>query len=74
MTQPNPWTPALLAAVRNGTWNKPLDKMDLRTGILSTLTCSAGRRAAAWNTYMASLVPYPAQICRAPGHCCAAFP
>ena len=33
-----------------------------RAAALSSCQCSAGRRAAAWNTDLVSLVPYPAHI------------
>ena len=30
-----------------------------RAAALAVTTCSQGRRAAAWNSYMISLIPYP---------------
>ena len=51
--------PPAAAAVRTGTWKKASDKLATRATALAVTTCSQGRRAAAWNTYMISLIPYP---------------
>ena len=42
------------------TWRKPMAKMGDRAVTLHQVLPSPGRSAAAWNAYMASLVPYPA--------------
>ena len=47
-------------ALITGTWGKALGKMRMRSLTLYEAHASPGRRAAAWNACIASLVPYPA--------------
>ena len=56
------WTPGAHKAVCVGTWQRARLRARDRAGALSTCVASAGRRAAAWNTYIASLIPYPTHI------------
>ena len=48
--------------MRKGTWGKALKKMNTRTLTVKHIHASPGRRAAIWNAYVASLIPYPAHI------------
>ena len=48
--------------MRTGTWGKAMLKLRTRSAALHSTHASPGRRAAIWNAYMASLVPYPAHI------------
>eukprot|EP00959_Pyramimonas_sp_CCMP1952_P380617 7974494-Pyramimonas_sp.AAC.1 len=43
-----------------GTWGKAMGKMRTRALALYDARASPGRRAAAWNARVASLIPYPA--------------
>ena len=42
---------------------RPICKIEGRVRVLRLCPGSAGFRAKAWNTYMVSCVPYPAQLC-----------
>ena len=53
------WSVAAASTVCTGTWKKAIGKLRERSAALAATTCSQGRRAAAWNSYMVSLVPYP---------------
>ena len=44
----------------SGTWGKAMGKMRTRSLTLYDAHASPGRRAAAWNAYIVSLIPYPA--------------
>ena len=48
--------------VRTGTWGKAMRKMETRALTVQQIQASPGRRAAIWNAYLASLVPYPAHV------------
>ena len=51
-----------LNMLRQGTWGKAMTKLRTRAASAVQTHASPGRRAAIWNTYMISLIPYPAQI------------
>ena len=48
--------------MREGAWERPLAKAAARAKELAETDCSPATRAAAWNTYVVSLTPYPAHI------------
>ena len=54
-------TASQVDAMIAGTWGKAMGKMRTRSLTLHDAHASPGRRAAVWNAYIASLVPYPAQ-------------
>ena len=66
-------TPLALARVQEGTWKKPMDKAEKRVRVASQMGASAGTRAFLWNTYVASLVPYPSLIAPMPDSAFAAW-
>ena len=53
------WTQPATTVVRQGTWAKASQKMQRKAATLAACTCSQGRRAAVWNSHLASLIPYP---------------
>ena len=55
-------TAAQVEAIIVGTWGKAMLKLRTRASALHNTHASPGRRAAIWNAYMASLIPYPAHI------------
>ena len=59
---PGAWAPASLATVRTDTWQRALAKLHGRTQATLAVPGSAGQRALQWNTYMASVLPYPSQV------------
>ena len=54
------WHPEQLAAGQQATWQRALRRMAERTVSVGVTTASPGRRADVWNTYIVTLVPYPA--------------
>ena len=48
--------------MRTGTWGKAMRKMATRALTIDHIHASPGRRAAIWNAYVASLVPYPSHV------------
>ena len=56
------WTPGAAAAIRTGTWQRACSRAADRARALASCVASPGRRAAAWNTYIASLLPYPSHV------------
>ena len=56
------WTTGGASAIATGTWQRARDRAADRAQALATCIASPGRRAAAWNTYIASLLPYPTHI------------
>ena len=60
---PGTWTLPALTMLRHGTWARATTR--LRERVLATLAVpgSTGQRARQWNTYMASVLTYPAQVC-----------
>ena len=48
--------------MRKGTWGKAMRKMESRALTVDHIHASPGRRAAIWNAYLASLIPYPAHV------------
>ena len=48
--------------MRTGTWGKAMREMASRARTIDNIHASPGRRAAIWNAYVASLVPYPAHV------------
>ena len=59
---PRRWDPTPLRRIRIGTWARARTRMHDRAAALAATTCSQGRRAMAWNTYIVPLVPYPAHV------------
>ena len=53
-------TAGQLASLLAGTWGRAMIKMRDRAITLHLAHASPGRRAAAWNAYIASVIPYPA--------------
>ena len=47
---------------RDGAWERPLAKASSRASVLAATDCSPALRAAAWNTYIVSVIPYPAHV------------
>ena len=60
---PPTWSAPSLRVVRTGTWQRPIGKMEGGADVLQQHRDSPGHRAAQWNAYLVSLVPYPAQLC-----------
>ena len=50
------------AAVTQGTWAAPLGRVEERAELVAAARGSPGHRAALWNSYVASVLLYPAQI------------
>ena len=57
------WSPAGLAAVRQGTWQRAITRADARIRTLASAGGSPGLRAWLWNSHILSLVPFPTQVC-----------
>eukprot|EP00959_Pyramimonas_sp_CCMP1952_P251117 5248646-Pyramimonas_sp.AAC.1 len=54
------FTLQLAAALIQGTWQKALSKIRTRSTALNLANLSPTRTAAAWNSCIASVTPYPA--------------
>ena len=52
-----------LRAAQSATWDRALTRASIRVDAMRTAPAPPGRRAALWNTYVASWVTYPAQTC-----------
>ena len=59
---PAGWSTNSLIRVQGGTWEKPMGKAEQRVRTAKQTGASAGTKAYLWNTYIASLVPYPTLI------------
>ena len=60
------WDRAALGQLERDTWDRHLRKAEERVRDLCHQGGSTGQRAHGWNTYVASLVPYPAQTAAFP--------
>ena len=60
---PAGWAEPGLAMVQHGTWQRACARIADRVQAAVRVPGSAGQRARQWNTYMASVLPYPAQVC-----------
>ena len=56
------WDQPALTGIARDTWERARSRLAGRARALAACTCSPGRRAAAWNTYIVTLVPYPAHV------------
>ena len=56
------WDLRALTGIARDTWERARTRLAGRSRALVACTCSPGRRAAAWNTYIVTLVPYPAHV------------
>ena len=56
------WTRGSLRAIQDETWQRALAKGGARAQTIGGTKASPGDKAAAWNTYVTSLVYYPANL------------
>ena len=57
------WSGPCEVLMAGSTWTRHVDKMEGRVGVLLRNPSSSGFRAGAWNTYIASCITFPAQLC-----------
>lgn len=60
---PMTWEPEMEALMARRTWERHVCNIGARTIALVSRPGSPGYRAAAWNTYMASCILFPTQLC-----------
>ena len=60
------WSKQAINAVANHTWRRYDTRLYERAETIGVANSSPGHKAYVWNTYVVSLVPYPAQICGPP--------
>ena len=56
------WTDEALKTTPVGSQRHASDRMGDRVASQASTDCSPGRRAAAWHTYIVSLLPHPAHV------------
>ena len=57
------WDADMERLVVQRTWLRHIGKIGDRVGVMTSRPGSPGHRAATWNTYMASCIPFPSQLC-----------
>jgi len=60
------WSEPCECLIARLTWERHVDKVERRVSVLMTNPSSTGFRAGCWNTYVASCLPFLAQLVLAP--------
>ena len=63
LANPEVWSADAQNTIRRTAWEGPIKKFEERAEDAHDLQLSPGHRAANFNTYLVSLIPYPAQLC-----------
>ena len=56
------WGEEAIQRAAEGAWRRAAGRLGERARALAATDCSPARRAGAWNTYVASLLPYPGHV------------
>ena len=56
------WTREMLTRLQEAAWKRSTERMEQRGVRIATSNASFGRKSLMWNSYVDSLIPYPARV------------